>query len=107
MQNKKIKSLAKYQIRPAAREDLKEVARHTERKRGRQQRYKYFNALELRFLWLAKNPQLGKHRNEIREGIYSFPEGCHIIYFEIQANTVIIVRVLYRLMDIKQQLIDD
>ena len=57
--------MAKFKLTPAANADLKDIARYTERKWGKEKRNQYLIALDSRFLWLGNNPQLGKRRDEI------------------------------------------
>ncbi len=47
-----------------------------------------------RFLLLARNPRLGRRRDdELRPGIRSFPVGEYIILYRIEAEDVLILHV--------------
>ena len=59
--------MPRFKITPRARDDLKNIGRYTERQWGKAQRNTYLQNFEKRFRWLAKNPQLGKHRSDISE----------------------------------------
>ncbi len=72
-----------YRVTPRALEDLKNIGRYTEQQWGKRQRNTYLRALEKRFSWLAENPQLGKHRTDVAEGYYSFPQGEHVVFYMI------------------------
>ena len=68
-----------FRVTPRAQEDLKNIGRYTEQQWGRHQRNIYLKALAQRFYWLVENPQLGKHRTDVPEGNYSFPQGEHLV----------------------------
>ena len=64
----------------------------------------YIDALFARFEWLTKSRLLWRERNDIRPGLFSYPEHSHLIIFrEVQGN-IEIVRVLHGRMDIKRHL---
>ncbi|MFK5893323.1 MAG: type II toxin-antitoxin system RelE/ParE family toxin [Pseudomonadota bacterium] len=50
--------------------------------------------------WLAKEPRLGKHRTDIAEGYYSFPEGQHIVFYIINPERIEIIGIPHKDMDI-------
>ena len=89
-----------YKITPRAQEDLKNIGRYTEQSWGRTQRNTYLKKLEERIIWLAKNPQLGKHRNDITDGFYSFPEGQHVVFYLIEKQVIHIIGIPHKDMDI-------
>lgn len=93
-----------YRITPRARDDLVSIARYTELKWGKQQRNKYLRQLQARFAWLAKNPMLGKHRPEIVEGYYCYPQGEHVVFYMIQEHTIAIIGIPHQQMDLDSQL---
>jgi toxin ParE1/3/4 len=57
---------------------------------------------EFRFDWPCDNPQLWKHRPDITEGLYSYPQQSHVIYFRAYGDPpglIEIVRVLHGRME--------
>lgn len=86
-------------VTPRAQQDLKNIGRYTQRTWGETQRTLYLKSLETRFNWLADNPLLGKHRTEICEGYYSFPEGKHVVFYLIGSETIDIIGVPHKDMD--------
>lgn len=86
-------------ITPRAREDLKNIGRYTEQTWGKPQRNLYLKRLETRFKWLAASPLLGRHRTEICEGYYSFPEGQHVAFYLIGSETIDIIGIPHKDMD--------
>lgn len=69
--------------------------RYTEPQWGKSQRNSYLQEFEKRFRWLAENPRLEKHRSDVTEGYYSYPQGQHVIFYLIgQVQTVLAIRLL-------------
>ncbi len=94
------KSSRKLRVTPRARDDLKNIGRYTEQTWGTDQRNRYLNNIDIRFRWLADNPQLGRHRTDICEGYYSFPEGQHVVFYLFDHNTLDIIGIPHKEMDI-------
>ncbi len=67
---------------------------------GKRHRNTNLKALEKRFGWLAENPQLGKHRTDVAEGYYSFPESEHIALYLIGGEGIDIIGVPHKEIDI-------
>lgn len=89
-----------FRVTPRARDDLKNIGRYTERQWGRRQRNTYLKSFEKRFGWLAENPQLGKHRMDVAEGYYSFPQGEHVIFYLMGEKAIDIIGIPHKEMDI-------
>jgi toxin ParE1/3/4 len=92
--------MSHFRITPRAREDLKNIGRYTERCWGKAQRNNYLKSLEKRFAWLADNPRLGKHRSDIQDGYYSFPQGEHVVFYLISQDGIDIIGIPHKEMDI-------
>jgi plasmid stabilization system protein ParE len=52
------------------------------------------------FLLLAGQPYMGRSRDELREGYRSLPLGEYVIFYRIEGEDVLIVRVLHGRRDI-------
>jgi toxin ParE1/3/4 len=89
-----------YRVTPRAHDDLKNIGRYTKKRWGKSQRDSYLRNLEARFNWLTKNPRLGKHRTDITENFYSFPEGQHIVFYLISEKHIDIIGIPHKDMDI-------
>lgn len=89
-----------FRITPRARDDIKSIARYTERHWGKTQRNIYLRDLESRFVWLAKNPLLGKKRSDITEGYYSFPQGEHVVFYLIGQQGIEFIGIPHKEMDV-------
>jgi len=53
-----------------------------------------------RFPLLARFPDIGQQRDDLRKGLRSFPVGNYIIFYQRQAEGILIVRVLHGARDI-------
>lgn len=89
-----------YRVTLRARSDLKDIGRYTLLKWGKDQRNIYLKNIEARFKWLADNPLLGKHRADINEGFYSFPQGEHLVFYVMQPEGIAIIGIPHKEMDI-------
>lgn len=85
-----------------AKEDLKEIARYTQERWGREQRDLYLRLLDGCFRQLAGKPSQGSDCSEIRAGYRKLIAGRHIIFYRQSAGDKIeIVRILHGRMDIE------
>lgn len=87
-------------LTPRDYDDLKNIARHTRQQFGEVQRERYMRALDARFRWLAEQPRAGKHRSDVAEGYYSFPQGSHVIFYLIGTDAIDIIGVPHAQMDV-------
>ena len=62
----------------------------------------YLANIESRLMWLAENPQLGKPRDEVREGLRSFPEGRHVIFYRIGTDTIEVVGIPHQRQELNR-----
>ena len=92
--------MPEFRITPRAQDDLKNIGRYTERQWGNRQRNTYLKALKKRFGWLAEDPQLGKHRTDVAEGYYSFPQGEHVVFYLIGDKGIYLIGNPHKEMDI-------
>lgn len=97
----------KVKVTPRAREDLKNIGRYTELTWGKTERNRYLRDIEARFRWLSENPQLGKHRTDICEGYFSFPEGQHVVFYLIGSNSIDIIGIPHKEMDTISYFLED
>lgn len=52
------------------------------------------------YRWLAENPRSGKHRPDIAEGYYCFPQGAYLIFYLIGTDAIDIIGVPHKHMDV-------
>ncbi|MEE9255980.1 MAG: type II toxin-antitoxin system RelE/ParE family toxin [bacterium] len=92
--------MASHRIHREAARDLLDIGRYTQRRWGVAQRRRYLGDLEERMRFLAENPHSGAPRGDIREGLRSFLQGGHVIFYLEGAEGVDIVRILHHSMDV-------
>lgn len=86
-----------------AKADLKDIAKFTQERWGREQRDLYLQMLDISFQQLAANPLKGKDCSEIRIGYLKLNAGSHVIFYrQTLTDTIEIVRVLHGHMDIEE-----
>jgi toxin ParE1/3/4 len=89
-----------YVIRQVAHNDLEEIWRYTYNKWGIDQADAYIGLLLQRFEWIAKNPNLGIRRDDIKTGYYCCLEGRHLIFYTLNHRMVDIIGIPHQSMDV-------
>ena len=93
-----------FELTKEAKEDLRIIARFTEKRWGRDQRFLYIKQFDDVFHLLSDNPSLGKHCEYIKKGYRKFPQSSHIIFYREDENSkIIIIRILHKNMDVESK----
>jgi toxin ParE1/3/4 len=92
-----------FSLTKEAKEDLKKIARFTEKCWGRDQRFLYIKQFDDVFRLLSKNISLGKHCEYIKKGYRKFPQSSHIIFYREENSKIVIVRILHKNMDVESK----
>ena len=96
--------MPKFSLTEKAKDDLKKIARFTEKRWGKEQRNTYLKSLDSCFHQLGENPAMGRSCDEIKSGYYKFPTGSHVVYYRSKTEKQIeVVRVLHESMDVELQ----
>ncbi|MBP2278838.1 MULTISPECIES: type II toxin-antitoxin system RelE/ParE family toxin [Sphingomonas] len=66
---------------------------------GREIAEAYLRAIHAAFDRLSDFPELGVARGDLSAGLRSLPCGGHRIFYVVQADSVLIARVLHKAMD--------
>ncbi|MGS2723740.1 type II toxin-antitoxin system RelE/ParE family toxin [Porticoccus sp. GXU_MW_L64] len=72
--------IRQFNLTPQAKADLRDIWRYSTSTWGEQQADLYIAHLYARFEWLAQCPKMGKHREDICDGYYCFPQGSHLVF---------------------------
>jgi len=75
--------------------DLEAIYSYGEQKFGSKQSYEYLKSINEHFKIILENPNIGRHRNEIKIGLHSLPHRSHIIFYRIFKESIRIVSVLH------------
>ncbi len=89
---------------PQADSDLQEIYRYTKERWGLPQAKKYLHSLTESFEFLADNPQTGRPRDDIRKGYRSLHKSKHHIFYRVEGQNILIVRILHHSRDIERQI---
>ncbi|HHH89161.1 MAG TPA: type II toxin-antitoxin system RelE/ParE family toxin [Aliiroseovarius sp.] len=93
-----------FELTRKAKEDLRKIARYTEKRWGRNQRYLYIRQFDDVFHLLSESPSVGKKCDYIQAGYRKFPQGSHIIFYrETTKNKITIIRILHKNMDVESK----
>jgi toxin ParE1/3/4 len=93
-----------FELTREAKEDLRKIARFTEKRWGRDQRFLYIKQFDDVFHLLARTPSVGNQCDYIKEGYRKFPQSSHIIFYrESTDSLIIIIRILHKSMDVESK----
>ncbi|WP_417886683.1 type II toxin-antitoxin system RelE/ParE family toxin [Zunongwangia sp.] len=91
-----------YILSKKSEEDIEAIYEFGLKKFGKEQALNYLIELRAHFELLLKNPEIGKQRHEIKDGLYSLPYASHIIFYRILKDHLRIVRVLHGSRDMRK-----
>jgi toxin ParE1/3/4 len=91
--------VARFDLAELAQSDLVGIAEYTAERWGQDHALKYLDALEVRLKDLANRPSMGRQRDELVEGLRSFPFESHVIYYRRADFGIIILRILHKRQD--------
>lgn len=94
-----------YRLSRQAATDLKDIYRYGRRRWGKVQAERYASQLQQCLTLLAVRPYAGRRREELQpQGLHSFVQGSHVIFYQPQPYGVLIVRVLHGTQDVRRHL---
>ncbi len=93
-----------YRLSPRARKSLEQISAYTGDNHGQQQRRRYLRLLRDRMREVARNPDLGRRRDDMKAGYFSVVAGRHTIYYRTQGSLVEIIDVLHQSMEPEHRL---
>lgn len=84
---------------------MKTIATYTQKRWGKQQRTLYVKQFDDVFHMLAENPETGVTCDFIKQGYRKFPNGSHVIFYRrTEIDSIQIIRILHKRMDVVRQL---
>lgn len=93
--------MSKFTLTQRAKTDLKAIAKFTEKRWGREQRYIYIKQFDDTFHVLSDTPEIGNSCDYIKESYQKFPQGSHIIFYRATPpKSIQIIRILHKNMDV-------
>jgi toxin ParE1/3/4 len=94
-------------LSPLAVEDLREIARYTNKKWGAIQTERYGEELELALQQLSLAPEVARRREAIAPGVRSFRVAQHVAFYLIRANQIAVLRILHPRRDANEAFEDE
>jgi toxin ParE1/3/4 len=91
----------------ASQNDLREIKSYKRVTWGDNQALDYLSEIRKALDNLVINPELGKPRNDICEGIRSLSVGKHIVFYRIGITHIEVVRILHGRMDVASRFEQD
>lgn len=82
-----------------AKKDFKSIIRYTKRKWGKEQALTYREMLRNQLDIIRENPQIGHQKPDLQQGILALHVKRHFIFYQLEGNTVYILRILHDSMD--------
>ncbi|WP_425500487.1 type II toxin-antitoxin system RelE/ParE family toxin [Parasphingorhabdus flavimaris] len=64
---------------------------------------RYRDQLQACFRSLLANPQLGRSAEEVAPGLRRIRQQAHVVFFRVEGEGLLIVRVLHHSMDFERQ----
>lgn len=99
--------MAAFHLTNAAKADLKDIGRYTQKRWDIVQRNQYLSMLDRCFQELAAEPFKGRDCSDIRDGYRRYRAGSHVIFYrQVAPDTLEIVRVLHSRMDIEPRFLE-
>lgn len=90
--------MASYRYSKLARLDLIEIGDYTLDQWGVEQTLRYIGSLEDCFQRIAENPGIGRQCDRIREGYRRIEHGKHVVFYRIDSEGILILRILHQRM---------
>ena len=84
--------------------DLAEIADYTIAEFGIDQARRYRDQLQACFRSLLANPQLGRSAEEVAPGLRRIRQQAHVVFYRVERDGLLIVRVLHHSMDFERHL---
>lgn len=96
--------MADYKLSPRARRDLETIWRYSFEQWGVEQADHYIDKIVAKFDAIATNPMRLPACDHIRSGYRRGLAERHMIYFRVNAQAIVIMRILHNQMDANQHL---
>lgn len=88
--------LRRVSLSPKARQDFIDILRYTGENWGEHQLLAYRDKLSDALQAIARNPEVGHHREDLPSTHRAYLVGSHVIVYRIRADGVAAVRILHQ-----------
>lgn len=97
-------SSRKIKLSSYAKQDLKDILKYTRKIWGLEQQNIYKNHLDFAVAAVARDPRLGRNREEYFAGCYIYHVERHLIVYKASATRLDVIRVLHDRSDIRRHI---
>ncbi len=99
--------MSTFALTQRAKADLKSIAKFTEKRWGRVQRYIYIKQFDDTFHTLSNTTEIGNNCDYIKENYRKSPQGSHVIFYRTSSKKNIkVIRIIHKNMDVLSKLVD-
>lgn len=91
--------MTQYILSPNAQKSLRKIKAYSLEQFGEEQTITYLKLIEKKLQMIAKSPDIGRKREEIKKGYLSFLAGSHVIFYRESQNHVDIIDILHQSME--------
>jgi toxin ParE1/3/4 len=91
--------MAKYRLSKRAYADIVGIGAYTIERFGIDQAQRYRDQLERAFQVLADNTTRGRNADDVGPGLKRWNYQSHVVFFRVERQGIVIVRVLHQAMD--------
>jgi toxin ParE1/3/4 len=96
-----------HRLSPRAQADIDELAYYIAVESGSLEvADRLLESIYRRFLFLGQYPRAGRRRDDLRPGLRVFPAGRYLVLYRVEANDVLIQRVVHGSRDLAALLRD-
>ena len=88
-----------YILSPNAQKSLRKIKAYSLEQFGEEQTITYLKLIEKKLQMIAKSPNIGRKREEIKKGYLSFLAGSHVIFYREAKKHVDILDILHQSME--------
>lgn len=88
-----------YALTPAARVDVDSIWDYTLRTWGIEQAEAYLRQIQRALETVAEHPGFGQQRRDVDPVYRSLAVGSHVVFYRIEPEGIVIVRILHQRMD--------
>ncbi len=91
--------MTQYFLSPNAQKSLRKIKTYSLKQFGEEQAITYLKLIEKKLQMIAKSPDIGRKREEIKKGYLSFLAGSHVVFYRKAKSHVDIIDLLHQSME--------
>jgi toxin ParE1/3/4 len=91
--------MTQFILSPNAQKSLRKIKAYSLEQFGEEQTITYLKLIERKLQMIAKSPDMGRKREEVKKGYLSFLAGSHVIFYRKAKSHVDIIDLLHQSME--------